>query len=63
MLAAVVDNKFDFVDLFLREGLNLKSFLTLERLLTLYREVSYVLCSNELFQKKSFTSMLLLAQL
>lgn len=39
MTAALLDNKFDFVKLFLREGINLKSFLTIETLLTLYREV------------------------
>ena len=39
-MVALVDNKPDFVELFLNEGVNPKQFLTLDRLEHLYIRVS-----------------------
>ncbi|XP_028404438.1 transient receptor potential cation channel subfamily M member 2-like isoform X2 [Dendronephthya gigantea] len=40
MLTALVDDKADFVRLFLENGLSMREFLTVDRLSTLYRSVS-----------------------
>ena len=42
MTAALLDNKFEFVELFLNEGLNVKNFLTLTELETLYNSIPQV---------------------
>ncbi|KAL8572120.1 hypothetical protein ACOMHN_052917 [Nucella lapillus] len=39
MMAAIQQNRVDFVDLFLDNGVSLRGFLTEERLLKLYREI------------------------
>ena len=40
MLTALMDNKVDFVSLFLNEGLKLRDFLTVDVLCSLYAGVS-----------------------
>lgn len=40
MLTALLDDKADFVRLFLENGLSMREFLTVDRLTTLYRSVS-----------------------
>ena len=40
MMTALMDNKVDFVSLFLNEGLKLKDFLTVDILCSLYAGVS-----------------------
>ena len=40
MLTALLDDKADFVRLFLESGLSMREFLTVERLGVLYRSVS-----------------------
>ncbi len=42
MFSAIKDDRFEFVDLFLRSGFSLKSFLTYRVLLKLYNEVSFL---------------------
>lgn len=42
MTTALVDNKVDFVRLFLQNGINLKTYLTHEKLLDLYRQTAKV---------------------
>ena len=42
MITALIDNKPDFVQLFLNEGLSLRQFLTLDVLLDLYAGVSLI---------------------
>ena len=41
MQTALVENKVDFVQLFIDSGVKLKSFLTVGRLEDLYQEVGY----------------------
>lgn len=41
MFTALIDDKVDFVVLFLNEGLKLKNFLTVDILCSLYAGVSY----------------------
>ncbi len=42
MLTALLDDKADFVRLFLENGLSMREFLTVERLSVLYKSVSIV---------------------
>ena len=42
MLTALLDDKADFVRLFLESGLSMREFLTVERLRILYRSVSRI---------------------
>ena len=44
MMSAIQLNRVDFVDLFLDNGVSLKDFLTIKRLLKLYNDVSLCVC-------------------
>jgi transient receptor potential cation channel subfamily M protein 2 len=44
MMMAIQLNRVDFVDLFLDNGVSLKDFLTVRRLLKLYNNVSFCVC-------------------
>lgn len=46
MLTALLDDKADFVRLFLENGLSMREFLTVEHLCVLYRSVSFMKMSQ-----------------
>ena len=49
MLTALLDDKADFVRLFLENGLSMREFLTVERLCVLYRSVGTVQYCNKFY--------------